>query len=63
MKNIFDKTVGLLLSILLVIPILLLAVTIKFTSKGSVLYWSERVGRENVNFLMPKFRTMRSDTP
>ena len=63
MKNIFDKTVGLLLSILLVIPILLLVVTIKFTSKGSVLYWSERVGRENVNFLMPKFRTMRSDTP
>ena len=63
MKNIFDKTVGLLLSILLVIPILLLAVTIKITSKGSVLYWSERVGRENVNFLMPKFRTMRSDTP
>ena len=63
MKNIFDKTVGLLLSILLVIPILLLAVTIRITSKGSVLYWSERVGRENVNFLMPKFRTMRSDTP
>jgi O-antigen biosynthesis protein WbqP len=62
-KNIFDKTVGLLLSILLVIPILLLAVTIRITSKGSVLYWSERVGRENVNFLMPKFRTMRSDTP
>jgi O-antigen biosynthesis protein WbqP len=62
-KNIFDNTVGLLLSILLVIPILLLAGTIKLTSKGSVLYWSERVGRENGNFMMPKFRTMRSDTP
>ena len=63
MKRFFDISVGLLLFILLVIPILLVAVTIKVTSKGSVLYWSERVGRENVNFMMPKFRTMRSDTP
>jgi O-antigen biosynthesis protein WbqP len=62
-KKIFDIAVGLLLSIMLVIPILLLAITIKFASKGLVLYWSERVGRENLNFMMPKFRTMRSDTP
>ena len=63
MKRIFDISVGLLLLILLTIPILLIAIVIKFTSKGSVLYWSERVGRENVNFMMPKFRSMRSDTP
>ena len=63
MKKIFDITVASMLSILLVIPILLVAITIKLTSKGPVLYWSERVGRENVNFMMPKFRTMRSDTP
>ena len=63
MKRFFDISVGLLLFILLVIPILLVAITIKVTSKGSVLYWSERVGRENMNFMMPKFRTMRSDTP
>ena len=63
MKRFFDISVGLLLFILLVIPILLVAISIKVTSKGSVLYWSERVGRENVNFMMPKFRTMRSDTP
>jgi O-antigen biosynthesis protein WbqP len=63
MKRFFDISVGLLLFILLVIPILLVAISIKVTSKGSVLYWSERVGRENVNFLMPKFRTMRANTP
>ena len=63
MKRFFDISVGLILFILLVIPILLVAIAIKATSKGSILYWSERVGRENVNFLMPKFRTMRSDTP
>jgi O-antigen biosynthesis protein WbqP len=63
MKRYFDISAGLILFILLVTPILLVAVTIKFTSKGSVLYWSERVGKENVNFMMPKFRTMRTDTP
>lgn len=63
MKRFFDISVGLLLFIFLVIPILLVAITIKVTSKGSMLYWSERVGRENMNFMMPKFRTMRSDTP
>jgi O-antigen biosynthesis protein WbqP len=62
-KKFFDIAIGLLLFILLVIPILLIAITIKITSKGSVLYWSERVGRENVNFWMPKFRTMRTGTP
>ena len=63
MKRLFDISVGLLLFILLVIPILLVAVSIKVTSKGSVLYWSERVGRENVNFMMPKFRSMLVNTP
>ena len=63
MKRFFDISVGLLLFILLVIPILLVAVSIKVTSKGSVLYWSERVGRENVNFMMPKFRSMLVNTP
>ena len=63
MKRIFDISLGLLLFIILVIPILLVAITIKVTSKGSALYWSERVGRENVNFMMPKFRSMRVNTP
>ena len=63
MKRNFDIFVGLLLFILLVIPILLVAITIKVTSKGSMFYWSERVGRENVNFMMPKFRSMLVNTP
>jgi O-antigen biosynthesis protein WbqP len=62
-KRFFDISVGLLLFILLVIPILLVAISIKVSSKGSVLYWSERVGRENVNFMMPKFRSMLVNTP
>jgi O-antigen biosynthesis protein WbqP len=62
-KRLFDYSVALSLSILLVIPILLVAIAVKITSKGSVLYWSERVGRENANFMMPKFRSMRNNTP
>jgi O-antigen biosynthesis protein WbqP len=42
---------------------LLITVCIKFTSTGPVLYWSNRVGKDNVIFKMPKFRTMRTDTP
>jgi O-antigen biosynthesis protein WbqP len=62
-KRFFDISVGLLLFILLVIPILLVALIIKFTSKGSVFHWSKRVGRKNVSFMMPKFRSMRVNTP
>ena len=63
MKRIFDITIGLLIFILLLIPILLVSIMIKVTSKGDALYWSNRVGRNNVIFRMPKFRTMRTDTP
>jgi O-antigen biosynthesis protein WbqP len=45
------------------IPMLLVALLVKLTSRGPVLYWSDRVGRENRIFRMPKFRTMRDDTP
>lgn len=48
---------------LLAIPALAVAVAVKLTSKGPVLYWSDRVGRENRIFQMPKFRTMRVGTP
>ena len=45
-------------------PVMLaIAAAVKFTSRGSVLYWSDRVGRDNQIFRMPKFRTMRTDTP
>ena len=47
----------------LVIPIVLVAIAVKLTSPGPVLYWSDRVGRHNRIFRMPKFRSMRVDTP
>jgi O-antigen biosynthesis protein WbqP len=47
----------------LAIPIALVALAVKLTSRGPALYWSERVGRNNRNFRMPKFRSMRIDTP
>jgi O-antigen biosynthesis protein WbqP len=45
------------------VPILIIALMVKLTSKGPVLYWSDRVGMDNRIFKMPKFRTMRTDTP
>ena len=63
MKRIFDLVVGVLLLVLLVIPMLLIAGVVWVTSEDSVLYWSDRIGQSNVIFRMPKFRTMRLDTP
>ena len=63
MKRIFDFVVGLFFLGLLAIPNLLIAVMIRVTSEGPVLYWSDRIGQRNVIFRMPKFRTMRLDTP
>jgi O-antigen biosynthesis protein WbqP len=58
-----DVVFALSLCIVLAIPMVLIAIAIKMTSKGPVLHWSERVGRYNRNFLMPKFRTMLVNTP
>jgi O-antigen biosynthesis protein WbqP len=63
MKRIFDVLVGLLLLCFLSIPMILIALIVKLTSKGPALYWSDRVGINNTIFRMPKFRTMRPDTP
>jgi len=63
MKRIFDLFSSLCLLLILFIPILLIAVMIKLTSKGPALYWSDRVGMDNKIFRMPKFRTMQIDTP
>ncbi len=63
MKHLFDFVMATTLVILLAVPMLLVAVTVRLTSKGPALYWSDRVGRFNVVFKMPKFRTMRVDTP
>ncbi|RXK88048.1 sugar transferase [Chlorobaculum sp. 24CR] len=63
MKRFFDVTMSLLALFLLGIPMLTAALFIKLTSKGPVLYWSDRVGKNNKNFRMPKFRTMLVETP
>ena len=63
MKRIFDVIIAVLLLIIFLIPILVIAVMVRLTSKGPALYWSDRVGIGNEIFQMPKFRTMRIDTP
>ena len=63
MKRIIDLWLVLVAGLLLMIPIIIVALMVKLTSKGSVLYWSDRVGKENKFFKMPKFRSMKMDTP
>lgn len=63
MKRCFDFYISLLLLILLSLPMLFIALLVKLTSSGAVLYWSDRYGKNNRLFKMPKFRTMRIDTP
>ena len=63
MKRVFDLVVGVVLIPLLVVPMFLVAFGVWATSKGTAIYWSERVGCGNENFWMPKFRTMKMETP
>jgi O-antigen biosynthesis protein WbqP len=63
MKKIFDFVLAVLALVVLIVPIALVALAVKLTSKGPAVYWSDRVGRHNAIFKMPKFRTMRVDTP
>lgn len=62
-KRLFDIVVALLASLIFLLPLLLTALLVKLTSPGPVLYWSERVGRHNRLFKMPKFRSMQVGTP
>lgn len=63
LKRSFDFIAALSAITVFGIPILLIALLVKLTSKGPVLFWSDRVGINNTLFRMPKFRTMRIDTP
>jgi len=63
MKRIFDLLLGIATLVLLAIPMLLIAVAVYSTSKGSTLYWSDRVGKKNKIFRMPKFRSMSTGAP
>lgn len=62
-KRIFDLVLAVLAALVLVLPVLLVALAVRFTSAGPALYWSDRVGQNNRIFRMPKFRSMRVDTP
>ena len=63
MKKIFDLILAIFLFLVLLISLLLIAVLVITTSKGPALYWSDRVGKNNKIFKMPKFRSMLTDTP
>ncbi len=63
MKRVFDLWVALTLLLLFSPLLLAVALLVRWTSPGPALYWSERVGRHNQLFKMPKFRSMRIDTP
>jgi O-antigen biosynthesis protein WbqP len=63
MKKIFDLILATFLFLALLISLLLIAILVITTSKGPVLYWSERIGKNNKIFKMPKFRSMLTGTP
>jgi len=63
MKRLFDLAVAVVAAVLLALPIMITALAVRLTSPGPSLYWSDRVGRHNRIFKMPKFRSMRVDTP
>lgn len=63
MKRLFDFVLASAVLALLSVPLLGLALLVKVTSHGPILYWSNRVGRNNSIYRMPKFRSMRIDTP
>lgn len=63
MKRLFDLTLALIAGVLLLFPALAIALVVRLTSKGPILYWSDRVGRNNTLFRMPKFRSMKVNTP
>jgi O-antigen biosynthesis protein WbqP len=63
MKRLVDLLLVLIASMILIIPIFLVAAAMRLTSNGPVLFWSDRVGCGNLVFKMPKFRSMHLDTP
>ena len=63
MKRLFDFLSALIIVVIIIAPSLIIALLIKITSNGSILFWSKRIGANNKIFLMPKFRTMKEGTP
>jgi O-antigen biosynthesis protein WbqP len=62
-KRLFDLALGLMAAVVLLVPLVFVSVLVRLTSPGPALYWSDRVGRYNKIFKMPKFRSMRVGTP
>ena len=63
MKRVFDLIFATIICTILIMPMIIIAILIRLTSKGTAIFWSKRVGLNNDIFNMPKFRTMRIDTP
>lgn len=63
MKRLFDVVLAVCAAVILLLPLLVVALAVRLTSPGPALYWSDRVGRGNRIFKMPKFRSMRTGTP
>ena len=63
MKRLFDLVLALCTAVILLLPLMVVALAVRLTSPGPVLYWSDRVGKGNRIFKMPKFRSMRMGTP
>jgi O-antigen biosynthesis protein WbqP len=63
MKRLIDIFLVFIAGMLLAVPFVLVAIAVRLTSSGAILYWSDRVGRNNIIFKMPKFRSMKMDTP
>ena len=63
MKRFFDLMLVVLTTLVMALPLLMVSLAVRLTSDGPALYWSDRVGRNNLIFKMPKFRSMRVGTP
>ena len=63
MKRLFDLILAVVAIVILLLPIMIVIVLVRLTSKGPALYWSDRVGVNNAIFKMPKFRSMKVNTP
>lgn len=63
MKSVVDISIALIAAVMLLVPMAIIALLVKVTSEGPVLHWSKRMGKDCKPFMMPKFRTMRMDTP
>jgi O-antigen biosynthesis protein WbqP len=63
MKRFFDISISIVILIILIIPMIFIAIAVFMSSKGGILYWSDRVGMNSIIYKMPKFRTMKKNTP